>query len=55
MAGLPTEEQLDPQQKEFLKIENGFLDKRNVWIKGFPGSGKSVLIVYAIKQILADY
>lgn len=51
---LPPEEKLDPQQKEFLKRENGFLDKKNVWIKGFPGSGKSVLVAYAIKKILEN-
>lgn len=49
---LPSEEKLDPQQREFLRSDYAKL--KNVWISGFPGSGKSVLIVYAIKKILAD-
>lgn len=37
---------------EKLKEKNyvGF----NSWIKGFPGSGKSVLLVYAVKRLLAE-
>lgn len=50
---IPTEESLDTQQKDFLKKlkDNNFVG-RNIWIKGFPGSGKSVLLVYAIKYLL---
>ena len=56
MSWLPTWEQLDPQQKQFIKdLEEKLKEKKTispVWIKGFPGSGKSVLLVYAIKTIL---
>lgn len=50
---IPTEENLDNQQKDFLKNmkDNNFAG-RNIWIKGFPGSGKSVLLIYAIKYLL---
>ena len=27
------------------------IDRKNMWIKGFPGSGKSILLAYAIKKI----
>lgn len=40
---------LDEQQRDF--IDNVDIDKKNVWIKGFPGSGKSVLLAYTIKKI----
>lgn len=55
MNRMPTEEMLDPQQKEFLRKlkENNFANF-NSWIKGFPGSGKSVLLVYAVKWLLAE-
>lgn len=44
------EDKLDPDQRQFINVEapkNG-----NVWIKGFAGSGKSVLLVHALKEIL---
>ena len=55
MNRMPTEEMLDPQQKEFLKKlkEKNYVGF-NSWIKGFPGSGKSVLLVYAVKRLLAE-
>lgn len=50
MARMISEDQLDPQQRAFLeKMET---DQRNSWIKGFAGSGKSVLLVYTAKRIL---
>lgn len=49
MAWLPTENKLDDQQRDF--IENVDIDQRNIWIKGFPGSGKSVLLAYTMKKI----
>ena len=56
MSWLPTWEKLDPQQQEFIEdLEKKLKEKRTispVWVKGFPGSGKSVLLVYAIKTIL---
>lgn len=56
MSWLPTWEELDPQQKDFIRnLDEKLKEKKTispVWIKGFPGSGKSVLLVYAIKTIL---
>lgn len=49
MAWLVPENMLDDQQRDF--IENVDIDQRNVWIKGFPGSGKSVLLAYTMKRI----
>ena len=51
MAWIIPENKLDPQQREFL--ENNIRQDRNVWIKGFAGSGKSVLLAYSIKQIIS--
>ena len=49
---IPTEESLDTQQKDFLKkLKDNHYVGQNIWIKGFPGSGKSVLLVYAIKYL----
>ncbi|MEZ4798194.1 MAG: hypothetical protein R2809_00155 [Flavobacteriales bacterium] len=47
MARMIREEQLDPDQ-EFINVES----KRNgnIWIKGFAGSGKSVLLVHALRD-----
>ena len=44
---------LDPQQKEFR--DNWNANSPNAWIKGFAGSGKSVLLAYVAKKISADY
>lgn len=56
MSWLPTWEGLDPQQEDFIgNLDKKLKEKKTispVWIKGFPGSGKSVLLVYAIKTIL---
>ena len=49
MAWLVPENMLDDQQRQF--IENVDIDRQNVWIKGFPGSGKSVLLAYTMKKI----
>ncbi len=44
---------LDPDQKNFLqRIRTGQL--RNTWIKGFAGSGKSVLLVHTLIEKLAS-
>ncbi len=37
MAWLVPENMLDDQQRDF--VENIDINQRNVWIKGFPGSG----------------
>lgn len=55
---IPPINKLDPQQQAFLNKISTFVDNsgsyfRNQWIKGFAGSGKSVLLAYAAKTILA--
>ncbi len=49
MTWLPPEDKLDDQQRDF--VENIDINQKNVWIKGFPGSGKSVLLAYTMKGI----
>ena len=49
MAWLVPENMLDDQQRDF--VENVDINQKNVWIKGFPGSGKSVLLAYTMKRI----
>ena len=49
MAWIIPEHMLDPQQREF--IDKRDFSRENIWIKGFPGSGKSVLLAYTLKQI----
>jgi superfamily I DNA/RNA helicase len=50
MAWMIREDQLDPQQKEFINNES--IKPGNVWVQGFAGSGKSVLLVFSLKDIL---
>ncbi len=55
---IPPINKLDPQQQDFLNKISAFVENsgphfRNQWIKGFAGSGKSVLLAYAAKTILA--
>ncbi|MDW8159211.1 MAG: 3'-5' exonuclease [Bacteroidia bacterium] len=52
MPWMISEDQLDPDQKEF--INNELRKQGNIWIQGFPGSGKSVLLVYCLKSIVQD-
>lgn len=47
------EHKLDEQQREFL--DNWNVNSPNAWIKGFAGSGKSVLLAYVAKKITKDY
>lgn len=47
------EHQLDDQQREFR--DNWNASSPNAWIKGFAGSGKSVLLAYVAKKITKDY
>lgn len=44
------EDLLDPDQQDF--IDNEINKSGNIWIKGFAGSGKSVLLVHALKKTL---
>jgi hypothetical protein len=50
MAWMIDEAKLDPNQRE---IFNSNIDK-NMWIKGFAGSGKSVLLIHKLRKILRD-
>lgn len=51
MAWIIPENKLDPQQRDFL--DNVDVSSHNIWIKGFAGSGKSILLVYTAKKILS--
>ncbi len=44
------EDQLDPDQKEFVNVE--FERSGNIWVQGFAGSGKSVLLIHSLKKII---
>ena len=51
MPWIIPENKLDTQQRSFLDTVD--ITRSNVWIKGFAGSGKSVLLVYVAKKILS--
>lgn len=53
MGWIVPENKLDDQQRDFLENQN--IDRNNVWIKGFPGCGKSVLLAYTLKKIKRDH
>jgi len=48
MAWIIEENKLDAQQRNFL--DNVDINRKNVWIKGFAGSGKSILLAYTAKK-----
>ena len=50
MEWMIREDQLDPDQKEFVNV----LSKKsgNIWVKGFAGSGKSVLLIHSLMNTL---
>jgi len=50
MAWMIDEAKLDPNQRD---IFNSSIDT-NIWIKGFAGSGKSVLLIHKLRKILKD-
>ena len=50
MAWMTPEDKLDPYQKEFINTE---INKQgSIWIQGFAGSGKSVLLAHQAKSIV---
>ena len=51
MAWMIEENKLDAQQREFIDRMN--FNRKNIWIKGFAGSGKSVLLAYTAEKVLA--
>lgn len=50
MAWMIREDQLDPDQKEFINSESK--KDGNIWVKGFAGSGKSVLLIHSLMNQL---
>ena len=50
MAWMIREDQLDPDQKEFINVESK--KSGNIWVKGFAGSGKSVLLIHSLKNTI---
>ena len=44
------EDQLDPDQREFINVESK--KTGNIWVKGFAGSGKSVLLIHSLKNTI---
>jgi superfamily I DNA/RNA helicase len=50
MAWMIREDQLDPDQREFINVESK--KSGNIWVKGFAGSGKSVLLIHSLKSVL---
>lgn len=47
-----TEDKLNPDQQRFLRDVD--INQQNIWIKGFAGSGKSILLVHVARKILAS-
>lgn len=50
------EDRLNPDQQRFLReFERDFRNNnlQNIWVKGFAGSGKSILLVHVARKILA--
>lgn len=52
MSWMIREDKLDPDQKDFINIESQRAG--NIWIKGFAGSGKSVLLVHSLRNVLRN-
>ena len=50
MAWMIREDQLDPDQREFINVESK--KAGNIWVKGFAGSGKSVLLIHSLKNTI---
>ena len=50
MTWMIREDKLDTDQKEFINVESQKFG--NIWVKGFAGSGKSVLLVHSLKNVL---
>ncbi|RRD69814.1 3'-5' exonuclease [Tannerella forsythia] len=50
MSWMIREDQLDPDQRDFINVESK--KTGNIWVKGFAGSGKSVLLIHSLKNII---
>ena len=53
MSYLPDEHRLDDYQREVLKKLKD-LNKNSEWVQGFAGTGKTVLLVFLVKEILEE-
>ena len=51
MSWMIREDQLDFNQREFINVESK--KEGNIWINGFAGSGKSVLLIHCLTDVLA--
>ena len=54
MSWMVPASKLDPDQRRFLDQLATDRAKKNYWIKGYVGSGKSVLLVEALRQMKQD-
>ena len=52
MAWMVKYDKLDDDQKDF--VDNEINSKGNIWIKGFAGSGKSVMLIHALRKKMAS-
>lgn len=52
MAWMIREDRLDPDQRDFINIESK--KTGNIWVKGFAGSGKSVLLVHSLMKVIRE-
>ena len=50
MAWMIREDQLDYDQREFSNVESR--KTGNIWVQGFAGSGKSVLLIHSLRDII---
>lgn len=50
MTWIIREDQLDPDQREF--IDKKLYDRDRIWIRGFAGSGKTILLLFTLREIL---
>lgn len=48
MAWMIKYDKLDDDQKDF--VDNEIKNKGNIWIKGFAGSGKSIMLIHALRK-----
>lgn len=48
MGWMVAEDQLDNEQREFINREIN--EPGNIWVQGFAGSGKSVMLVHALRK-----
>jgi len=50
MSWMIREDKLDPDQRDF--VNNQINKQGNIWIQGFAGSGKSILLVHSLREKL---